>query len=178
MSRQVQVDYKQIAIQCNSVCEVAKKRLQELEEMLAKISDSSSRIMTKQVQELAVAIQRERNALDKQINGVIKKADEEAKLGSVQMNSHDARYEHRNDAIIAAEDLQRTVDNISTKRLIEFQSLLYTLLGENIQEHQRRLREQTNGAVTVDSHTQLQLDKIEDEVLRQFTYLAYLNDNT
>lgn len=177
MSHTVRIDYQGIAIQCQSICEVAKNRLQDLDEMLAKISDSSSRIMTRQVQELAETIQQERDALDKQINGVIKKADEEAKLGSVQMNNHDARYAHRNDAIIAAEDLQRTVDNISTTRLIEFQSLLYTLLGDSIQEHQRKLREQNNGVIMVDSRTQAVLDGINDEVLRQFTYLAYLNDN-
>ena len=36
MSHQVQIDYQGVAIQCQSVCEVAEKRLQELDEMLEK----------------------------------------------------------------------------------------------------------------------------------------------
>ena len=178
MSQQVQVDYQQIAIQCHSVCEVAKQRLQELDDLLAKISDTSSQIMTIQAQELVAAIQRERNSLDRQINGVIEKADAEAKQGTVRMSNHDSRYGHQNDAIIAAQNLQKTIDELATKRLIEFQSLLQTLLGESIQEHQRKLREQNSGVITVDSRTQALLNGITDEVLRQFTYLAFLDDNT
>lgn len=178
MSQQVQIDYQQIAVQCHSVCEVAQKRLQELNELLVKLSDSSSRIITQQAQALVAAIQQERNLLDRKINDVLSKADAEAKQGTVKTNNHDARYEHRNDAIHAAEDLQQTIDELATKRLIEFESLLQTLLSESISEHQRKLREQNSGVVTVDSRTQSLLDGITDEVLRQFTYLAYLGDNT
>ena len=37
MSKQVIIDYQQIAVQCNSICDIAEKRLQELDEMIAKI---------------------------------------------------------------------------------------------------------------------------------------------
>lgn len=34
MSQQVQIDYKHIACQCNTVCNMAEQRLKELDEML------------------------------------------------------------------------------------------------------------------------------------------------
>lgn len=178
MSHTVQVDYQQIAIQCRSVCEVARARLQELDDMIARIEASSSRIVTEQVQQLTEAIRHERSLLDRQINDVSEKAEVDAKKGVVQMDDMESRYAHRNDAILAAQQLQQTADTLASQRLMKFESLLETLLKDSIEEHQRKLREQNSGVVTLDSRTQALLDGISDEVLRQFTYLAYLRDNT
>ncbi|MCH5157803.1 MAG: hypothetical protein J1F33_01275 [Clostridiales bacterium] len=178
MSRQVQVDYQQIAIQCNSVCEVARVRLQELDDMIARIEASSSRIATEQVQQLADVIRQERSLLDNQINDVSKKAETDAKKGSVRMDDMEARYAHRNDTIRAAEQLQQKVDTLASQRLMEFESLLEALLKDSIGDYQRKLREQNSGVVTVDSRTRAVLGGISDEVLRQFAFLAYIRDNT
>lgn len=168
MSHQVQIDYQGIAIQCESVCEVAEKRLAELDEMLARAKQTSSLIMKDRAVALATAIEQERNSLVQQINSLKRNAASQA--------------QHRSNAITGTlaevQRLRQSVDRLSSERLIEFQSLLQTLLGESIDEHQRRLREQNSGVITVDSHTQALLDGIQDEVLRQFTYLAYLSDNT
>lgn len=168
MSHTVQIDYQGIAIQCQSICEVAEKQLAELDEILAKIKDESSRLMRDRAVDLVQAIERERANLDKRIKLVRERAITQAV--------------HRNNAVTTtlsnSRALQTAVNTLATQRLIEFQSLLQTLLGESIQEHQRKLREQNNGVVTVDSRTQTLLDGISDEVLRQFTYLAYLSDNT
>ena len=168
MSHQVQIDYQGIAIQCESICEVAEKRLAELDEMLAMAKQTSSSIMKDRAVALSTAIEQERNSLVQQINALKRSAA--------------AQAQHRSNAITGtlneARRLQQSVDRLSSERLIEFQSLLQTLLGESIDEHQRKLREQNNGVITVDSRTQVLLDGISDEVLRQFTYLAYLGDNT
>ena len=180
MSHTVQIDYQGIAIQCQSICEVAEKQLAELDEMLAKAEGASSRLVNEHTTQLAQAIRDERARLQKQIELVRKSADQRAKRGVVILDSdfnHDEMM-HSNDDICAAEKLQNMVNTLATERLIEFQSLLHTLLGESIQEHQRKLREQNNGVITVDSRTQTVLDGISDEVLRLFTYLAYLSDNT
>ena len=42
MSQQVQINYQQIAVQCNSICEVAEEQLKALEETLTKIKPSST----------------------------------------------------------------------------------------------------------------------------------------
>lgn len=178
MSRQVQIDYQGIAIQCQSICEVAEKQLTELDEMIAKAESASSRILNEQSTRLVKIIYDERERLQEQLKAVRQSAETKSKRGVVYAYEESDANVHSHDDINAAKELQRTIDDIATKRLIEFQSLLQALLGESIQEHQRKLREQNNGVITIDSRTQTILDGISDEVLRQFTYLAYLNDNT
>lgn len=166
MSHSVQIDYQGIAIQCQSICEVAEKQLAELDAMLARLEKTSIRIMTQQAADLTAAINKERNTLNNQLEAVLEQAKKNAETRS------------GGSCLGSAQNLQNAVNELASKRLIEFQSLLQTLLGESIQEHQRKMREQNNGVVTIDSRTQTLLDGIGDEVLRQFTYLAYLSDNT
>ena len=178
MSQQVQIDYQQIATQCQSVCEVAEARLKELDDLLTKLQETSSSILDERSFELKTAIEKEKQRLIEQISDVRKKAQKEAELGVVRTNNHDARYAHREDTIRAAEELQRTADILASEKLIEFQSLLTVLLGESIKESYRKMRERNNGVISIDEATQKVLDSIEDATLKQFTYLAYLQDNT
>lgn len=167
MSHSVQIDYQGIAIQCESICEVAESQLKTLDEMFAEIKKSSSRLMDNRAAELARAIEREKANLTEQIKSTREQATSQAAYRSYAVTT----------TLNKARTLQSVVDALATTRFIEFQSLLQTLLGENLKEHQRKLREQNSGVTTVDSRTQSLLDGISDEVLRQFTYLAYLSDN-
>ena len=178
MSQQVQIDYKHIACQCNTVCNMAEQRLKELDEMLSQIENTATRLLNDQTESLKAAIVREKESLIKQIKVVRDKADEDAKMGVVRTNNHDARYAHRDDTINAAKNLEDMVNTLSSQKLIEFQSLLDNLLKESSNDGYRKLLERTNGNVTIDEQTQKILNSIQDEVLRQFTYLAYIKDNT
>lgn len=168
MSHQVQIDYQGIAIQCQSVCEVAESRLKELDKLLADLKETSTSLMGDKATELVQIIESERLELASQIDIV---------RGQANAQAHS-----RNNAIGAtltnAKALQKAADKLSSERLIEFQSLLTSLLGESINESYRKMRERNNGVITIDGATQTALDGIEDAVLRQFTYLAYLHDNT
>ena len=177
MSQQVQIDYKHIACQCNTVCNMAEQRLKELDEMLSQIEKTATRLLNNQTENLKAAIVKEKESLIKQIKVVRDKADEDAKMGVVHTNNHDARYAHR-DTINAAKNLEDMVNTLSSQKLIEFQSLLDNLLKESSNDAYRKLLEKTNGNITIDEQTQKILDSIQDEVLRQFTYLAYIKDNT
>ncbi len=178
MSQQVQIDYKQIAVQCNSVCEVAENQLKALDAMIERIEQASSTLLNEQTRALKKMIEKERLALQKQIEAVRKKADEEAKQGLVRTNNHDARVQHMNDSINAANELKRQVDILASQKMVEFEGLLSTLLAESIQANYQRLLNSGNGVVSVDSAVQKTLDGIEDQTLRQFVYIAYLQDTT
>lgn len=178
MSHQVQIDYQGIAIQCQSICEVAETRIKELDEMLTKLKKSSSTLMKGQAVELAKTIESEKQNLLSQVNVLKAQAVATGKRGIVTVDSDMGAYKHRGDIIASANNLQRTIDEISSKRIIEFESLLMTLLGESINESYRKMRERNNGVVSIDDATQEALDSIEDAMLKQFTYLAYLEDNT
>ena len=167
MSHTVQIDYQGVAIQCESICEVAEKQLRELDAMLAQLKASSQTLMEKQAEELAKSIERERKKLLSQIEKVKSDVSQQAKKrdNNVTVSLSNAR------------DLQRAVNSLASERLIEFQSLLTALLGESINDSYRRMRERNNGVVTIDKATQSVLDSIEDSTLRQFVYLAYLENN-
>ena len=167
MSHSVQIDYQGIAIQCQSICEVAERQLISLDETLAKAESTSSRIMTDRAVALVQAIKQERAQLAERIKSVREQV-------AVQANGRNANI---TDTLGKARQLQSAVDVLSSQRLMEFESLLEVLLKESIEDYQRKLREQNSGIVTVDARTQTVLDGISDEVLRQFTYLAYLRDN-
>jgi len=177
MSHQVQIDYQGIAIQCESVCEVAERRLQELDEMIAKVKQASSSLMKDRATDLAREIEKEKQNLSEQINALKKKAIKVGERGTVYVDSDKEEYRRRNEIIDAANALQQTADRLSSERIIEFQSLLHTLLGENIEESYRKMHERNGGVVTIDSATQSILDGISDATLKQFTYLAYIKDN-
>lgn len=177
MSQQVQIDYRQIATQCESVCEVAEARLKELDGLLTQLEKTSSSILDERVTELRVAIEKEKQNLIRQIADVRRKAQQDAKQGVVHTDNHDSRYVHRDDAIIAAQNLQQLTDHLSSKKLIEFKGLLTALLGESIDNSYRKMRERNNGVITIDEATHRVLDSIEDATLKQFAHLAYLENN-
>lgn len=164
MSHQVQIDYQGVAIQCQSVCEVAEKRLQELDEMLEKARESSTSLMNIQVSEAYQAIQKAREDLSNQIQDVRAEAQSKAAHRDASVAG----------SLTKAQRLQQTVNTLSSQKIIEFNSLLQMLLLDSIQSNYQKLLNQGNG---VDALKQF-LDGIEDETLRQFTYIAYLQNTS
>ena len=63
MSHQVQINYEAIAIQCNSICEVAEKQLKELDRLLAEIESESTQLLNEQTRALKRQILSERESL-------------------------------------------------------------------------------------------------------------------
>lgn len=178
MSQRVQINYEQIAVQCNSVCEVAESQLKALDAMIEKIESNSSTLLNEQTAALKRQIEKEKAALQKQIDKVRKKAEEDAKQGVVQTNNHDVRYQHMNDSINAANELRRQIDTLASQKMVEYEGLLSTLLLASLQSNYQKLLNQGNGVVMVDDAFKQFLDGIEDETLRQFTYIAYLQNTS
>lgn len=178
MSHQVQIDYKAIAIRCESICEVAEKQIAELDQMLADIESGSKTLMESQVVALKQTIEAERSSLAENINALRMRAKEVAKKGVVTGDSDRLRLNPSDNVEKIAQDLQNQINETATKRIVEMRALLQSLLAENIEDNERRLRNKANGVVTVTADIQKLLDSVPDEVERQFTYLAYLKDDT
>lgn len=178
MSHQVKIDYEQIAVQCNSVCEVAESQLKALDAMIEKIENNSSTLLNEQTTALKRQIEKEKAALRKQIETVRKKAEEDAKRGVVSVDNERTEYQHRNDSINAANELRRQIDTLASQKMVEYEGLLSTLLLESLQSNYQKLLNQEKGVVTVDDALKQFLDGIEDETLRQFTYIAYLQNTS
>ena len=79
MSHQVQIDYRHIAIQCESICEVAENVVKELEEMLSQIKGSASSLLNYQTKALETQIEGEKASLLRRIEEVRQKAEQDAR---------------------------------------------------------------------------------------------------
>ena len=161
MSHQVQINYEAIAIQCNSICEVAEKQLKELDRLLAEIESESKQLLNEQTRALKRQILSERESLLEEMKQLRERADRRT-LSSTR----------------EATNLQKRVNELASQKIIAFEETLRTLLGDKLQDNQRKLLERSNGVITIDAQTQKLLDDIQDVALRQFVYIAYLKDNT
>ena len=161
MSHQVQINYEAIAIQCNSICEVAEKQLKELDRLLAEIESESTQLLNEQTRVLKRQILFERESLLEEMKQLRERADRRT-LSSTR----------------EATNLQKRVNELASQKIIAFEETLRTLLGDKLQDNQRKLLERSNGVITIDEQTQKLLDRIQDVALRQFVYIAYLKDNT
>ena len=161
MSHQVQINYEAIAIQCNSICEVAEKQLKELDRLLAEIESESTQLLNEQTRALKRQILSERESLLEEMKKLRERADRRT-LSSTR----------------EATNLQKRVNELASQKIIAFEETLRTLLGDKLQDNQRKLLERSNGVITIDAQTQKLLDSIQDVALRQFVYIAYLKDNT
>ena len=161
MSHQVQINYEAIAIQCNSICEVAEKQLNELDRLLAKIESESTQLLNEQTRALKRQILSERKSLLEEMKQLRERADRRTLSSTSE-----------------ATKLQKRVNELASQKIIAFEETLRTLLRDRLQDNQRKLLERGNGIITIDEQTQKLLDGIQDVALRQFVYIAYLKDNT
>ena len=81
MSHQTQIDYQQIATQCNATCELTEKQLAEMDEMLAQLERTSSSLLSEQTKALSENIKVERDRLLQKLQEMRKAADGYAAQG-------------------------------------------------------------------------------------------------
>lgn len=161
MSHAVQINYEQIAVQCHSICEVAENQVAELDKMLSDLEGSSLRLLNDQTEALRKQIEREKRELIRSIEAVKAQADKRTLTTTA-----------------GAQALQRQANELAAGRLAEMRALLDSLLSESIALNQARMIDRANGVVRLDEATKKFLDTIEDEILRQFVYIAYVRDSS
>ena len=178
LSHAVQINYEQIAVQCHSICEVAENQVAELDRMLTDLEGSSSRLLNDQTEALRKQIEKEKNELLKQIKAVLERADEDAKKGIVTGDSDRLNVGQTRAVITTAEQLRTRVNELATGRLAEMRALLDSLLSESLAANQARMIDRANGVVRLDEATKAFLDTIDNEILRQFVYIAFVRDSS
>ncbi|MCD8208008.1 MAG: hypothetical protein LUD72_08740 [Bacteroidales bacterium] len=172
MSHSVQINYEQLGIQCQSICETAENALKQIEGEIEAIERESSTLLNEQSESLKNAILRERDDIVASIEKVRTTAEREGKGIKYGSSYREPAF------MVDARQLRDASNNFVTSRLIEYQSLITQLLGEAIKTDERKETERRTGIVSIDDATQKVLDSISDDVLRQFTHIAYIKDNT
>lgn len=178
MSYQAQINYKAMAIRCESICEVAQHQIAELNLMISDVEKGSHSLCNSQTAALKNSIVEERDSLVRRIEALKKQAKEVAEkgIGSIDIDRLSSSSAANLDK--AAQELQNQANELAAKRSVEMRALYEGLLESSIEENQKRLKDKANGIITIPAEIQKLLDSIQDEVQRQFTYLAYLKNDS
>lgn len=177
MSHQVKIDYNGISLECQSICEVASSQLCKMDSMLRQLEESASRVFSEQASKLKNEILKMKEQLQKQIDIVVLAAEEKAKIGKIFVDS-DFMGEHKYayDIVTEAKKLKNIVNNMVSERLYEIQGLLNSSLNEKMKENYKELYENAFHIVSEDSRFMKRLKEIEDEVLKQYIYIAWIKN--
>lgn len=175
MSHAVRIDYQGISIQCQSICEMASSQLCKLDRMLDEIENGSSRLLNTQTEALRKEISRTKEKLQRKIDSVVQKARSNASKGAVVVDS-DFMGKHANayDVIDEARELEEMVARLSDTKIVEFESLLNQLLGNQLESQNERLKALASGTIKINTSVQQKIDSIEDEIIKQYVYLAWV----
>ena len=176
MSHAVQINYEQIAIKCHSICEVAETQAAELDNALAELESTSTRLQNGHTEALRREIEAEKKALLEAIESVKAQADNDAQKGIVTADSDFVNYSEVNGSVDAAQNLQNRVNALASGRLAQMRGLLDTLLAESVRLNRERMRNAAKGDVVWDDRILALLESIDDAVLRQFVRIAFVRD--
>lgn len=176
MSHAVRIDYQGISIQCQSICEMASSHLCKLDKMLDEIENSSKRLLNSQTEALRKEIIKTKQKLQAKIDSVIQQARRNASRGTVVVDSdfmgkHAIAY----GVIDEAKELEKMVARLSDTKIVEFESLLNQLLGNKLESQNERLKDLASGKLSINIEVQRKIEEIEDEIVKQYVYLAWVD---
>lgn len=175
MSHAVRIDYQGISIECQSICEMASSQLCKLDKMLNEIEKESTQLLNTQTEALRKEITRTKQQLQAKIDEVIQKARNNASKGTVIVDS-DFMGNHANayGVIDEAKELERMVARLSDTKIIEFESLLNQLLGNKLVVQNEKLKDLASGRIRINVDVQQKINQIDDEIMKQYVYLAWV----
>lgn len=177
MSHAVKIDYEGISIECQGICDMASSQLCKLDCMLDEIEKGSQRLINSQVKALRREVARIRSELQNKINSVVSHAKQIAKMGTVVVDS-DYMGEHANsrNVINEAKELEHMVHTMASTKMIEIESLLNHLMDSKLESHQQKLKDLAMGKVNIDYKISEKINSIGDELLKQYVYLAWVQN--
>lgn len=162
MSRIVQIDYQAISIKCQSICEIATNQLYKLEETLDIIEKGSTKLLNFQTEELKKEIIKNKQDLQNKISLLISKAKKNESFGKVYIDSDDISE----NIIKEAEELKKATENLIDIKVFEMEALLNQLMSERL----------FSKKLNFDNKIQKEIDNIEDEIMKQYVYVAWLDN--
>jgi hypothetical protein len=156
---------------------MASSQLCKLDKMLDALERGSTRLLSSQTEALRKEISKTKQELQNKIDSVISKARRNASRGQVVVDS-DFMGEHSKayGVINEAKELEIMVARLSDTKLVEMESLLNQLMNGQLASHQEKLKNLALGKVQINHDVQERINAIGDEVIRQYVYLAWVNN--
>lgn len=98
-------------------------------------------------------------------------------MGSVIVDS-DFMGKHANyrGVIYEARELENMVHKMASTKLIEMEALLNKLMDTQLELHQQKLKDLALGKINIDYEITEKINSINDEVIKQYVYLAWVQN--
>lgn len=173
MSHQVRIDYNAIGLKCESVCELAEKELAAFKKEATKLLGQSKSLQNERTKRFAKLIEEETAAFSAKADALLAKARQ--MIGKGVAYADGDRNKFTGDIESATSKLLEQVNAMSSSRLIELDGLLQSLLKIELGNNEKALE---NGESEDEGRIKELLEGIENEALRQYTYLAHLQDHS
>ena len=164
MSHAATINYEALSIEAKATCEQALKQLCKIDELLARIKDKASRLITDRVRSYETFLKKEQANITAELNQIISKANAKTKDASISNN---------------ASNLSKLVDNLTSYRLNAMEDLIDEELISAANRHEQNLKNQQVGMINISQDVLKKLETIDDFMLRESIYqIALQKENS
>jgi len=164
MSHAATINYEALSIAARATCEQALKQLCKIDELLARIKDKASLLITDRVRSYEAFLKKEQAKITAELNQIISKANAKTRDENIANN---------------ANNLSRIVDNLTSYRLNAMEDLIDDELINATNRHQQNLNNQELGIININQDILKKLETIDDFLLRESIYqVAIQNENS
>jgi len=164
MSHAATINYEALSIAARATCEQALKQLCKIDELLARIKDKASMLITDRVRSYEAFLKKEQANITAELNQIISKTNAKTRDSSIVNN---------------ANNLSRIVDNLTSYRLNAMEDLIDDELINATNKIQENLKNKEQGIINISQDIMKKLDTIEDFMLRESIYqVAIQSENS
>jgi len=164
MSHAATINYEALSIEAKATCEQALKQLCKIDELLARIKDKASMLITDRVRSYEAFLKKEQANITAELNQIITKANAATRDASIVNN---------------ASSLSKIVDDLTSYRLNAMEDLINDELINAANRHQESIKLKEQGIISINQDILKKLETIDDFMLRESIYqIAIQNENS
>jgi hypothetical protein len=176
MSHRVVINYEAIAIECRSICEVASKQLCQIDELLQRLDETSQSLQGGETDGMKRRLRERARTIRERMDEIVKQSEIQVRLGTVVTDTDFLRGGDGRGVVAAARALSREVNVLTTADIARYEALLDSLLKSKLAEHTREMRLRASGTVAISAEFSARLAEIDDEALKGFVYIEWLDN--
>jgi len=164
MSHAATINYEALSIAAKATCEQALKQLCKIDELLARIKDKASLLITDRVHSYEAFLKKEQANISAELNQIITKANAKTRDATIANN---------------ASNLSRIVDNLTSYRLNAMEDLIDDELINATNKLQENIKNKEQGIISISQDVLKKLEAVDDFMLRESIYQVVIqNENS
>lgn len=176
MSQRVVINYEAIAIECKSICEVAVGQLCQIDTLLQRMYETSKSLQNDESENMIRQLRERARTIRQRIDEIVRQSEIQAKKRTVVTDSDVLRGDDGRGVVTEAQTLSQEVDTLTTVDVARYEALLDSLLESKLTENTRNMWRSASGVAVYNAEFSAKLAEIDDEVLKGFVYIQWLNN--